>query len=222
MKTIAMDRKLHSSNRRWWLDIPLVCHTEFHLCLRRIFSWHTPPNWCATDWFEEICAVAATAACDAECCFDPAYGVALDAYVHSRVLSRALTRYRQEWAFSNRNVFDIVEERDEDTRRLGGAFLLPVIEANPACDALLEEMTDLSSQSRWLIKQLFWEDRTEAEIGRELGISQQAVAKRKRSVLRILRERLKKPQRILSSEVVKVAAQHNPLLRTKTRGKVLE
>ena len=158
-------------------------------------------------------AVAAAAACDAESQFNPSYGVTLAAYVHSRVLSRALTRYRQEWTFSNRYGSDILEERDGDACWRSEGFLIPVVdgmEGNPACIALLEAVVDLPEESRWLIEQLFWEGRTEAEIARGVGISQQAIAKRKRSVLRVLHDRLQTAQKSIPGAVVKGGPQRNP------------
>jgi RNA polymerase sigma factor (sigma-70 family) len=198
-----MDGEPRNNYRKWCLELPLGYRAEFETCLGRICSWHVPPNWGAEDWFQEICAVAASAAFEAESRFDPTYDVALDAYVHSRVFSRALARYRQEWAFATRCICDDVEQQDENTQRRNEAFLPRVLEGNPACDALLDAMTDLPIQSRWLIQELFWADRKEAEIGRELGITQQAVAKRKRAAMQWLSERLKTAKQNLSDAVVK-------------------
>ena len=172
------------------MDPTLAGNTEFQACLRRIRSWHIPPNWSRPDWFEEIGAVAVAAACEAESRFDPLRNVALSSFVHSRVLSRALTRYRQEWAFLQRcrNPAATLREPDQSARE--PAVVVGAQDDNPACGELLEAMAELRAQHRWLLRQLFWEDRTEAEIGREMEISQQAVAKRKQAVLRWLRERL--------------------------------
>jgi RNA polymerase sigma factor (sigma-70 family) len=38
-------------------------------------------------------------------------------------------------------------------------------------------MRQLSERERQVVKQLYWDERTEAEIAHELGISQQAVSK---------------------------------------------
>ena len=44
-------------------------------------------------------------------------------------------------------------------------------------------MTGLSEADRRLIEHLFWEGWTEAKVAGRLGISQQAVSKRKRKIL---------------------------------------
>jgi RNA polymerase sigma factor (sigma-70 family) len=183
-----MDREAQAKRREWWSDLPLACPDEFHVCLRRICAWHVPPNWCAADWLEEIRAVAASAAWEAECQFDPARGVPLGAFVRSRVLGRALTRYRQEWATGRRWV------RQESVSPAHGAIngalaLSPSGGATgaEAWDEVREALELLSERNQRLLRQLFWEERTEAEIGRELGISQRAVSKRKHRGLRLLR-----------------------------------
>lgn len=211
-----MDGFSQKGDRRWWLDLPIACTAEFRACVRRICSWPVPQNWGAADWFEEICAVAAAAACDAESRFNPAYGVVLDAYVHSRVLNRALTRYRQEWAFSSRFMGGYEDERNEEARERAEAWLAFVLDGNPACDCLLEAMTGLRDRDRWLLKQIFWEDRTEAKIGHELGISQRAVSKRKQAVLRSLGQLLNPASKKSSAPVLKVDARRNPLSDTVT------
>jgi len=167
----------------------LACKTELQACLRRVRSWRAPPNWCIADWFDEVAAVATGAAWEAQRQFDPARGVPIDAFVHSRVLARTLTRYRQEWGFGTRCVSDPAESR-ERTDHLEFDQVLDSLGDNLEFEEILQAVTELSEQSRWLIQQLFWAGRTEVEIGRELGISQQAIAKRKRSVLNALRKHL--------------------------------
>jgi RNA polymerase sigma factor (sigma-70 family) len=51
-------------------------------------------------------------------------------------------------------------------------------------------MTDLPEDDRRLIECLFWEGRTEQDIAGRLGITQQAVSKRKRKILLKLRRNL--------------------------------
>jgi RNA polymerase sigma factor (sigma-70 family) len=51
-------------------------------------------------------------------------------------------------------------------------------------------MRQLSERERQVVKQLYWDERTEAEIAHELGISQQAVSKIKRKAIQKLRELL--------------------------------
>ena len=68
--------------------------------LRQIYNWRVPPNWSRRDWHEEMKAEAIAAAWEAEHDFDPTRGVPLPAFVHQRVLARALTRHRREWAYA--------------------------------------------------------------------------------------------------------------------------
>jgi DNA-directed RNA polymerase specialized sigma subunit len=57
-------------------------------------------------------------------------------------------------------------------------------------EALHQGLAKLAEQDRWLIERLFWEGQTEAEVAKEIGISQPAVSKRKCAILRELRYRL--------------------------------
>src|SRR5262245_16001324 len=70
--------------------------------LGRVRSWRIPPTWSYKDWVEEISAVAICEAYTAESLFDPSQSIPLQVFVRSRVLARALSRYRQEWAFARR------------------------------------------------------------------------------------------------------------------------
>jgi DNA-directed RNA polymerase specialized sigma subunit len=45
----------------------------------------------------------------------------------------------------------------------------------------------LSQTDRWLIEELFWARHTETQIAGVCGVSQQAISKRKRAILRNLR-----------------------------------
>jgi len=49
----------------------------------------------------------------------------------------------------------------------------------------------LNERERQVIKRLYWDERTEAEIAHELCISQQAVSKIKRKAIQKLRDLLK-------------------------------
>lgn len=131
-----------------------------------------PPNYAPADWAEEMRAQGSAAACQALCDFDPERGVPLGAFVRQRVLAGARTRYRQEWAYALR-----VAALDADPERA---------EADPEI-TLCCALARLPEPDRRLIEQLFWERSTEAEIGQALGISHQAVSKRKRAILRELR-----------------------------------
>src|SRR5262249_5045976 len=139
--------------------------------LRRIFKWRVPPNWSIAEWWKEMRAEAACAAWQAVCDYDPSLGVPFDAFAYQRVLTKTLTRYRQEWNYALRLAQENKPE-ELDTRMLGSAVsTLPDDWPKPPLGRLTK--SDL-----WLVEQLFWGGRTEATIARETGITQQAVSKR--------------------------------------------
>ena len=57
----------------------------------------------------------------------------------------------------------------------------------PARESFVDAVARLAATDRWLIEQIFWHGKSEAEVSKHLGISQQAVSKRKKSALRALR-----------------------------------
>jgi RNA polymerase sigma factor (sigma-70 family) len=148
----------------------------------RVRSWRTPPNWSFSDWCDEILAAAISIAWQAKQDFDPSRGVPLAEFVSSRIKARTLTRYRQEWRFalgivrSDAEIIEKIVDADPTTRSSRETFEF--------LDRALEQ---LSSPERWLIDQIFWKHRTEADIAAELQISQPAVNKRKRAALLHLR-----------------------------------
>jgi RNA polymerase sigma-70 factor (ECF subfamily) len=151
--------------------------------LHRIFRWRVPPNWSVPDWREEMRAEAACAACLAAQDFDPSLGVPLDAYARQRVLSRTFTRYRQEWAFALRMAEELGAEAHEST-------LSDCIRPMVAGQKFRSVVDRLPESDRWLIRQLFMNDRSEADIAEEMGISQQAINKRKRAILARMRREI--------------------------------
>jgi RNA polymerase sigma factor (sigma-70 family) len=156
------------------------------MCVRRIHSWRVPPRWASRDWWEEIDAESIASACHAIRTFDPQRGPTLANFVYHSILACALARYRQEWNYALRYGrsaateghpvgIDDVESRflaDQDEKRL------------------MHLMTDLPENDRQLIVSLYWDGRTENEVAGGLGISQQAVCKRKHKILNGLRDTL--------------------------------
>jgi hypothetical protein len=61
--------------------------------------------------------------------------------------------------------------------------------ASAAHKVLLDAVASLSEPQQWLIRQLFWDGRTGAELGVALSLSQPAVSKRKQAIIRSLRDR---------------------------------
>jgi DNA-directed RNA polymerase specialized sigma24 family protein len=154
-------------------------------CLRRIRRWRVPPHWSNRDWFEEMGAEATMAAVQATRDFDPTRGVPWEAFLRQRVMHSALARYRREWTYAIHRVS--VAALDEYGTVEGGG--LP---SHEAVFKLLQEALDRLPQSDiWLIEGLFWEGETEARLAKVLGISQQAVSKRKKYIFKYIRSILR-------------------------------
>jgi len=171
-------------------------------CRTRVRSWRVPPNWSPSDWFEEIEAVEAIAAWQADSVYDPSSGINYEAFVYQNVMARALTRYRQEWTYalpiistdecisclpSPNRASDLAGFADRGDIPLWGTS---VDTACPIFEDLNAALTTLSTAQQQLIKNLFWQGYSEAEIGKALRISQRAVSKRKQVILKLLRDRL--------------------------------
>ena len=61
------------------------------------------------------------------------------------------------------------------------------VELADLSESVRTALAALSPQDHWLIEQLFWDGHTEAEVARQLHISQPAVNKRKHTILKKLR-----------------------------------
>ena len=147
--------------------------------MRRISGWRTPPHWSRHDWLEEMGAHREGAIWQALHDYDAASEVPLPAFIHGRVLASALTRYRQEWSYALRCVWPADEQRASITEATSYPGVLH--------ELLPLALAHLSEPERRLIQQLFCEGNTEAEIAQCLGISHQAVSKRKRAALERMR-----------------------------------
>ncbi len=157
-------------------------------CLRRIRSWRVPPNWSARDWFGEMQSNSAAALWQAKCEYDPTRGVPLGAFERLRVIASAWTRYRQEWSYASH----CPPQEDRivpETATRDGSSLAPMVD--PVRDALAQ----IPEADRWLLEQLFWAESSETSVAQKLGVSQQAVSKRRGAVLRRLRDLLGEARR---------------------------
>jgi DNA-directed RNA polymerase specialized sigma24 family protein len=103
-------------------------------------------------------------------------------FVFVRVKARTLTRSRQEWRYALRTA----PADREIVEALAGAEPAPD-SAGVAFESLGRALAQLEEMQRWLLDQLFWQHRTEADIAAELHISQPAVSKRKHAALVHLR-----------------------------------
>lgn len=107
--------------------------------------------------------------------FDVSRSPAVGAFVRGRVLAAALTRYRQEWVYAYHNCLRTADV-SEPLRR-------PDPGAGPLEEILRCALALLPADDRWILDQLCVAGRTEAEVGRDLGITRQAVSRRKRRAL---------------------------------------
>jgi hypothetical protein len=164
-------------------------------CLRRIRRWRVPPRWSDRDWFEEIGAEAAAAALQASRDFDPDRGVPRAAFLRQRVLAAALARYRREWSLALRQVsLEVVGESGPP-----GVDGLPSREA--VARLVQEALGRLPRRDAWIIEGLFWGGKTEAGLAATLGVTQQAVSKRKRAIFRTLHRWIETLAKDLESEL---------------------
>jgi RNA polymerase sigma factor (sigma-70 family) len=141
-----------------------------------------PPLWSDRDWFEEIGAEVMVAALQAFREFDPARCVPWEAFLRRRVMTSALSRYRREWSYALRRVSAVALDEFGMAERRG----LPSREALVAL--LQEALGRLPQPDAWLIESLFYEGKSEANLAECLGISQQAVNKRKRTIFKTLHD----------------------------------
>jgi DNA-directed RNA polymerase specialized sigma subunit len=121
------------------------------------------------------------AAHEACCQYDSSRGSDPAVFVASRVMGRLLTRYRQEWNFARR-VSPWCADCDEifpDAVAATSAFRTR--------EDVMAAVNQLPETDRWLLVQIFWKDRGQNDLARELGISQPAISKRYRKIVRQLR-----------------------------------
>lgn len=148
-------------------------------CWSRIRTWRVPPRWSPGEWWDEARAQGALAVCEARRSYEPGRLVPLDAYLYRRVVESVWTRYRQEWSFGRRCRLDVaLPDRPATTFDGPDPELI---------ERLAVTLANLPEVDRWFLRQLFWDGRTEKLLASELGVSQQAVNKRKQRLLRQLR-----------------------------------
>jgi RNA polymerase sigma factor (sigma-70 family) len=128
------------------------------------------------DWLEEMQAEGAIAAVRAGMDYDPTSRVPFRVFAAKRVMGQAITRYRKEWTYarlrSDSYLDRALDPCDNEARRFSEEVELA--------------LSNLKPDDRRLLERLFWNQETEADVARSLGVSQQAVSKRKLSILRTL------------------------------------
>lgn len=152
--------------------------------LRRALAWKCPPNWSAADWRDEARAIGLLALVQAATDYDEHRGVAFSDFATKRIQARVFTRYRQEWSYARRTANENVAARGRPMlERPHGAD-----DRNLDLERLQQALDHLSTSDAELLRCLYLQGRTESEEAGRLGISQQAVSKRKLSALRRIRD----------------------------------
>jgi RNA polymerase sigma factor (sigma-70 family) len=149
-------------------------------CERWARRWRVPPSWSATDWLDELRSVGHSAAWFALGRFDPERGVTVRDFLRGRILAALLQHYRQEWVYAVR-----FKNEGEPYNEGTTSARMSETQRQQVRD-LLEHLTD---SDRALLEHLFWDQASEREIAARLGVSQQAVSKRKLRLFRALRLR---------------------------------
>jgi RNA polymerase sigma factor (sigma-70 family) len=151
-----------------------------HSCLKRIRRWHVPPHWSVQDWFDEIMAEVTLSVIQATKAFDASRGIPFGAFLHRRIMHTALARYRREWTYAIHQISEAAVDEYEAVK--GGEY-----PSREAIGGLLNEaIARLPTSDASLIEEIFWEGKSEARLAEALGISQQAVNKRKHNIFRLL------------------------------------
>jgi len=149
-------------------------------CLKRIRRWRVPPQWSERDWFDEIIAEVTLSVIQATNDFDTSRGIPLGAFLHQRILQTALSRYRREWTYAIHQISQTAVDEYETVK--GSDY-----PSHEAIGSLLREaLARLPSSDASLIEGIFWEGKSEGLLAEDLGITQQAVNKRKHKIFKSL------------------------------------
>lgn len=150
-------------------------------CLARIDRWRTPRRWSPSDWLEEIQATAFAATWDAICLYDKSRGVTLNAYMRLHIIKTCYGRYRKKWNYA----LNTCEEASVDDSFIGNPYR--VLDETVWLEEAVGRLTEGDAL---LVRDLYWNGRSESEVARDLGVTQQAINKKKQRILETLRFRL--------------------------------
>jgi RNA polymerase sigma factor (sigma-70 family) len=167
------------------------------VALHQARQWRCPIHWDGKEWQKELDAIAQAAAFEACFYFDEQRGITLEIFVFWQVLTALRDFHRREWAYFAFHCGHLTKASDEGEVGEGN-------ESAEVCEEVATEglerewrrylifwaLERLSERERQVMKRLYWDERTEAEIAHELGISQQAVSKIKRKAIQKLRKLL--------------------------------
>jgi RNA polymerase sigma factor (sigma-70 family) len=184
---VSVLTKLDTVQPRFWKEGGMYRHSEWTPllagCIRQIGTWRAPPNWSRSDWLKQVRSLAASAAWEALSHYDPSRGVPLDAFLRLSVMAAVRTQYRQEWVYALRFLPQANGPEPDSPKDRS----LPSVELH---ESLREILAKLSPADRWVMSQFFWQGATEAEVARNVGVSQPAMSKRKARIIESLRRSL--------------------------------
>jgi len=176
--------------------------------LAKLKSWKLPPHWSAQGWFDEVRQLAWEAACEALCDYKVGATTPIGAFVYLRIMQRVLTGYRREWSYAQRFVPEPINATEwrqplpegegwgEGELRIGQSAACaledPCEEQHRVQqhESMREAVAILPASQRSLIDEIFWNGRTEQELGKMLHVSQRTVNKRKQAALQLLRDQI--------------------------------
>ncbi|WP_165066810.1 sigma-70 family RNA polymerase sigma factor [Paludisphaera rhizosphaerae] len=157
--------------------IPTTSQAIVESCLKRARRWRPPPRWSSREWCEENRAEAALILLAAERAFDSGRGVSWDSFLRSRLMAGLITRLRSEW----RSARFLIDEKSQDV-----LDLQPLSEREFTEDELkilYASIGRLSLSDRQVLQALYWDGLSESRAALILGVSQQAINKRKRTII---------------------------------------
>jgi DNA-directed RNA polymerase specialized sigma24 family protein len=152
----------------------------------RVRYWRIPPHWSTQDWLDEVRAILQSAATAAGLDYDKERAVPLRAHIYMRAVAAAWTRYRQEWSYYLHSA----------TASRAGVEPIAMPFDRPHADETVRyflgrALSHLPVEDQLLIEQLFWNGTRKGRLAVMLGVSQQAVSRRKVRVLQLLRQALR-------------------------------
>ena len=157
--------------------MPATTHAVVESCLKRARRWRVPPRWSSREWWEENRAEAALIVLNAARDYDADRGVSWESFLRSRLMAGLLPRLRREWKSSrfltDTTVLDFLDVRARTRREF----------TDDEVGILYISIGRLSPADRQVLQRLYWDGMTESGLAVILGLSQQAISKRRKSII---------------------------------------
>jgi RNA polymerase sigma factor (sigma-70 family) len=152
--------------------------TLYRACLQNSET-KRPPHWSTADWWDEVAVVAAEAAMQAAREYDPQRSPSLGGFVSGRMRQAVEQRHRQEEQFGRHWKALLEEVRAEAAPTDAGTGA----SNEELLQALRKELAGMAPRDRELLRLHFEKGLKESAIAARLGLSQQAISKRKLQLL---------------------------------------